>query len=35
VVVFRIDPVSGLLHPTGQSLAVPAPVCIVWTVAAE
>jgi 6-phosphogluconolactonase len=33
VVVFRIDPNSGRLTPTGQSLAVPSPVCAVFVVA--
>ena len=28
VVVFRIDPKTGALRPTGQSLSVPAPVCV-------
>ena len=31
VVVFRIDPATGALTPTGQQLQVPAPVCIVFT----
>ena len=30
VVVFRIDGKSGRLTPTGQSLAVPSPVCAVF-----
>jgi 6-phosphogluconolactonase len=30
VVVFRIDPRSGRLTPTGQTLAVPSPVCAVF-----
>jgi 6-phosphogluconolactonase len=28
IVVFRIDPGSGRLTPTGQTLSVPAPVCL-------
>jgi 6-phosphogluconolactonase len=28
IVVFRIDPSSGKLTPTGQTLTVPAPVCL-------
>jgi 6-phosphogluconolactonase len=28
IVVFRIDAKTGLLHPTGSSAAVPAPVCV-------
>jgi 6-phosphogluconolactonase len=28
IVVFRIDPQTGQLQPTGQSVAVPKPVCI-------
>ncbi|MBI4662429.1 MAG: lactonase family protein [Verrucomicrobia bacterium] len=28
VVAFRIDPKTGALNPTGQSLPVPAPVCV-------
>ncbi|MBM3840376.1 MAG: lactonase family protein [Verrucomicrobia bacterium] len=28
VVVFRIDPKTGALNPTGQTLPVPAPVCV-------
>ena len=28
VVVFRIDPESGKLTPTGHSVKVPAPVCL-------
>ena len=31
VVVFRIDPQSGLLQPTGVSVAIPRPVCVVMT----
>lgn len=33
VVVFRIDPQSGHLTPTGQSLAVPSPVCAIFVAA--
>ena len=33
VVVFRIDQKSGRLAPTGQSLAVPSPVCAVFVAA--
>ncbi|HEV3163055.1 MAG TPA: lactonase family protein [Isosphaeraceae bacterium] len=28
IVVFRIDPATGELQPTGQSIGVPAPVCV-------
>jgi 6-phosphogluconolactonase len=28
IVVFRIDPRTGLLHPTGNAVAVPMPVCL-------
>ena len=28
IVVFRIDPETGLPAPTGQTVAVPAPVCL-------
>ena len=28
IVVFRIDPETGRLKPTGQKVAVPRPVCI-------
>ncbi|MDP3069193.1 MAG: lactonase family protein [Opitutaceae bacterium] len=35
VVVFRIDPKTGRLTPTGQSLAVPVPVCAVFVAAAK
>ena len=31
VVVFRIDPASGALTPTGVETKVPAPVCVVFT----
>jgi 6-phosphogluconolactonase len=31
IVVFRIDASTGRLTPTGQELAVPSPVCIVFT----
>ena len=30
IVVFRIDPATGSLTPTGQSVEVPAPVCITF-----
>jgi 6-phosphogluconolactonase len=30
IVVFRIDPASGALTATGQSIAVPAPVCLAF-----
>ncbi|MBL9190285.1 MAG: lactonase family protein [Opitutaceae bacterium] len=35
VVVFRIDPKTGRLTPSGQSLAVPVPVCAVFVAAAK
>jgi len=28
VIVFRIDPASGKLEPTGSTIAVPTPVCV-------
>jgi 6-phosphogluconolactonase len=28
IVVFRIDPATGALHPTGQVVEVPRPVCM-------
>jgi len=33
VVVFRIDPNSGRLTPTGQTLHVPSPVCLKFVAA--
>ncbi len=30
LVVFRVDPASGTLEPTGQTVEVPAPVCVVF-----
>ena len=29
--VFRLDPASGALEPTGQTVAVPSPVCVVFS----
>jgi 6-phosphogluconolactonase len=34
IVVFRLDPASGELTPTGQTLAVPSPVCLKFMPAA-
>jgi 6-phosphogluconolactonase len=31
LVVFRIDPEKGTLEPTGRSVAVPSPICVVFT----
>ncbi|MEW6305335.1 MAG: lactonase family protein [Verrucomicrobiota bacterium] len=33
IVVFRIDPQTGRLTPTGQTLAVPSPVCVKFLMA--
>jgi 6-phosphogluconolactonase len=30
IVVFRIDAVTGALSPTGDTVEVPAPVCIIF-----
>jgi 6-phosphogluconolactonase len=30
IVVFRIDPLTGMPVPTGQTLSIPSPVCIVF-----
>ena len=30
IVVFRIDPNTGRLKPTGQTLEVPTPVCVTF-----
>jgi 6-phosphogluconolactonase len=30
IVEFRIDPATGGLTPTGQTLSVPSPVCVVF-----
>lgn len=35
VVVFRVDPKSGDLTPTGQVLSVPRPACLRWVKAAS
>lgn len=31
VVIFKIDPQTGLLNPTGKQLSIPAPVCLKMT----
>ena len=28
IVIFSIDPVSGLLKPTGKEISIPNPVCL-------
>jgi 6-phosphogluconolactonase len=33
IVVFHIDPATGNLKPTGQSIEVPSPVCITFVAA--
>jgi 6-phosphogluconolactonase len=30
IVVFRIDPKTGRLKPTGQTLEIPTPVCVTF-----
>lgn len=35
IVIFRINPISGALTPTGQVLQVPAPVCVVFLASSE